>query len=157
MEYINKFTGSELAVSFMMSCLFAFACAHFAEKKNRSSLGWFILGFAFNLIALIALYFLSPLKKLEKEKKMDRSSGLPPPFPIDTTEIVEENELKNALWFYLDDKHQSQGPVSLIALRELWATNGLTLRSYVWRASLPAWERVEKFPKLIELLNDDES
>ncbi|TCA21432.1 hypothetical protein [Rhizobium leguminosarum] len=45
--------------------VFAGACAVVASNKNRDVFGWFVLGFVFNLIALIVIAALTPLDKKE--------------------------------------------------------------------------------------------
>ena len=59
MFQVEGFTGSQLFFSFIVSILFAFMSAYYAEKKGRSSSAWFMLGFLFTFVALITLYFLS--------------------------------------------------------------------------------------------------
>lgn len=46
--------------------IFGGACAMVASNKNRDVLGWFVLGFIFNLIALIVIAALTPLDKAEE-------------------------------------------------------------------------------------------
>ncbi|TBG27782.1 hypothetical protein ELG79_22100 [Rhizobium leguminosarum] len=43
--------------------IFGGACAIVASNKHRDVLGWFVLGFVFNLIALIVVAALSPLER----------------------------------------------------------------------------------------------
>lgn len=45
--------------------IFGGACAIVASNKSRDVLGWFVLGFIFNLIALIVVAALTPLDKKE--------------------------------------------------------------------------------------------
>ncbi|MGO6709052.1 hypothetical protein [Rhizobium johnstonii] len=43
--------------------IFGGACAIVASNKSRDVFGWFVLGFLFNLIALIVIAALTPLDK----------------------------------------------------------------------------------------------
>lgn len=142
----------QLVVSFLVSTIFAFICAYYAEKKGRYPLGWFILGFFFALISLIVLFFLPPLKKEDagqpaetqplgsSQAKEELKESLPPPF--------DRSKEENRLWYYLDQNHEQIGPVSLIALRELWDRGLLELNSYVWSEGMEKWERVDQLPDL---------
>ena len=52
-----------LVVVGLSGVVFGGACAILATNKNRDAFGWFVLGFLFNLIALIVVAALSPLDK----------------------------------------------------------------------------------------------
>jgi hypothetical protein len=45
------------------------------------------------------------------------------------------------------------GPVSIIALRELWNRGLLELNSYVWTDGMEKWEKVDHLPELKIVLN----
>lgn len=45
--------------------VFGGACAIVASNKKRDALGWFVLGFFFNLVALIVIAALSPSEAVE--------------------------------------------------------------------------------------------
>lgn len=153
----GDFSTGEVIFSMIFSTLLAFACAYYAEKKGRSSLGWFILGFLFTFIALIILFFLPPLKREKSDQFPSNSSHgpilkdlehrIPPPTPF---ELYKE---ENRLWYYLDQKHQQMGPVSVIALRELWNRGLLEINSYVWSEGMEKWEKVDQLPELKAVLN----
>lgn len=136
---------AQFVVSFIVSTVFAFICAYYAEKKGRYPLGWFILGFLFTIFSLIVLFFLSPLKQEEAGSSTavvkDELKG-PPPAPIEFTK--EEDRL----WYYLDQNHQQMGPVSMVALREEWNRGLLELNSYVWADGMEKWEKVDQLPEL---------
>ncbi len=45
------------------------------------------------------------------------------------------------------------GPVSIIALRELWHRGQLELNSYVWSEGMEQWQKVDHLPELKNALN----
>ena len=45
----------ELTNTLIFLVFFGVICLYIAQQKNRSMLGWFILGFCFSFIALIAI------------------------------------------------------------------------------------------------------
>jgi len=156
----QDFTTSQLIVSFIASTFFAFTTAYYAEKKGRSALGWFILGFILTIFALIVLYFLPPWKNEDVDKNsiiIPPSTSPDPKFPNQLDPLLplpfELNKEENTLWFYLDQNHQEIGPVSLIALRELWNRGLLELNSYVWAEGMEKWEKVDQLPDLKSALN----
>lgn len=147
----------QFILSFIFSTIFAFICAYYAEKKGRSPLGWFILGFLFTFISLIVLFFLSSLKK--ENGNLPTMTVMPPdPDMIEKEEALtpppfEKYKEENQLWFYLDQDHQQIGPVSLIALRALWNRGLLELNSYVWTEGMDQWKKVDQLPELKAVLN----
>ncbi len=68
-------------------------------------------------------------------------------------EDLKRQAEEEKLWFYLDKDHHQVGPVSIIALRELWNTGRLELTSYVWSEGMDQWEKVDKLPELKVVLN----
>ncbi len=156
----QDFSFQQMFFGFIFSVLWAFISAYYAEKKGRSSLGWFVLGFIFTFLALIVLYFLPPVKKDEEISPLvnkpinsatesypssSPSTLLPPPF--------EASPEENVLWFYLDLDHKQIGPVSVIALRELWNRGDLLLNSYVWTEGMEKWEKIDQLSDLKAILN----
>lgn len=52
-----------LLIIVVSGVVFGGACAILASNKNRDALGWFILGFLFNIVGLIVIAALTPLEK----------------------------------------------------------------------------------------------
>lgn len=68
-------------IIFVSGIVLGGACAIIAANKNRDPLGWFALGFFFNLIALIVIAALSPVKEsLNADRKASRRGGSPNEF-----------------------------------------------------------------------------
>ena len=65
----------------------------------------------------------------------------------------KRQEEEDKLWYYLDVNHHQMGPVSIIALRELWNTGLLELTSYVWTEGMLQWEKVDDLSALKEALS----
>lgn len=68
-----------ISIPFVWGIIFGCFCAFLAKQKNRDTGAWFILGFLFSLIALIAIA-VSPIreKKIEAEvheKPLPTSKG----------------------------------------------------------------------------------
>lgn len=146
-------------LSFFLLFVIAGLTAYYADKKGRNSFTWFILGLLLGVIAPIVLFFLSNLKK---EKEIENSTTptmtvYPPSHQMLPSETQEEPKQlalteDNKLWYYLDDNHHQYGPVSLIALKDLWNTGQLNLNSYVWSEGMQQWEIVDSLPHLKEAL-----
>ncbi|WSH64907.1 hypothetical protein U8Q05_25810 [Rhizobium ruizarguesonis] len=67
--------------------IFGGACAIVASNKGRDVLGWFVLGFLFNLIALIVIAALTPLDKAQAaEGASDKR--------LPDEEVMEKDELR---------------------------------------------------------------
>lgn len=145
-----------LFFNLLFGFIIGLVAAYYAERKGRNRLAWFLLGFFFSVFALIALYFLSSLKAEDVQKKEPSVSSPITPLSLSVPEHTQlpDPGLKNLgnedrLWYYLDQNHQQYGPVSLVALKDLWNTGMLGLRSYVWSEGMEKWEHVENLPDLI--------
>ena len=142
----------QIIFSLIMSFIIAGLTGYYAEQKGRSSIAWFIITLFISFIAPLILYFLPPLNDIKEGiiQPIDKPITLlqsPPQIPKDSDAVADK------LWYYLDANHQQYGPVSLIALKELWDTARLDLNSYVWSEGMEKWERVESLPKLREALH----
>ncbi len=58
-------------IYFISGFIFGSFCAFIAKEKNRDTFGWFILGFFFTIISLLALIAVPKLAK-EKEEEINR-------------------------------------------------------------------------------------
>jgi len=135
--------------------------AYYAHFKGRNPLAWFALTLLFGFFAPLILLFIprlgpdgAPLKQ-DNEPMMNVSNPdpslanqIPPPSPLLTRSKDEDK-----LWYYLDQDHQQIGPVSVVALRELWNTGRLELSSYVWSEGMLDWKKVDELPDLKDVLN----
>lgn len=145
-----------LLISFIMACV----TAYYASTKGRNPVLWFFLGAFFGVIALLILFILSFMKNGSDEKsdvptmtvsRPDSALHPSPSIPLDLKRAEEEDKL----WYYLDQNHQQMGPVSIVALRELWNTGRLELASYVWTEGMEKWQKVEYLPALKAILNKE--
>lgn len=149
--------------SFIFYFAIAGLTAYYAHFKGRNSLTWFFIALLIGFIAPLVLMFLPSLKKEEQTLIKDQQTPLSnEPFPVQSafdqpvnssfplTNLPEE---ENKLWYYMDQSHQQMGPVSIIALRELWHTARLELSSYVWSQGMVDWKKVDDLPELKILLN----
>ena len=134
-------------ISFIILLIISSLTAYYAEKKGRSPLGWFILGILFSILAPLILYFLPSLKK-ESENNQIKPPSTPPASTLQSPILPEDK-----LWFYLDKDHNQYGPVSIIALKELWDHGQLEITSYVWTEGMEKWHRVEHLEGLKQALH----
>ncbi|MCE2982428.1 MAG: DUF4339 domain-containing protein [Parachlamydia sp.] len=150
----HEMTPAQLILSFIILLIIASITAYYADRKGRSFTGWFILGVLLGIFAPLILFFL-PSYNQNKEGEgtlnykpviaADKSS--PPPVPhLDSDE---------KLWYYLDADHKQMGPVSVVALRDLWNRGLLELTSYVWSEGMVQWSKVEELPELKNSLNKE--
>ena len=77
----------------------------------------------------------------------DPSSQKSPPVQLTTVEIEKKVE-EDKLWYYLDQNRQQVGPVSLIAVRELWNRGQLELTSLVWTKGMEQWQKIDDLSEL---------
>ena len=126
--------------------LIATFTAYFANQKGRNPFTWFGLGFFFGIFGLIILYFLPNLHSTGPAMALSKPApSLNPPAPIIE---IERTADEDKLWYYLDKDHAQMGPVSVIALRDLWNRGLLNSESLVWSEGMDEWQKVEALPGL---------
>jgi hypothetical protein len=130
--------------------LTAFAAAYFAKLKGRDPILWFVIGFLFTIPALILLYLLPDSNESDVTMTVSEPDPSLTPSP---TKVIERLPDENKLWYYLDQEHEQMGPVSVVALRDLWNTGLLEPGSLVWTEGMSKWETIEELPELREILN----
>ncbi len=146
-------------LSLFISTAVAGATAYLAHLKGRNPFLWFFFGIMFSFFAPLVLIsmdlfekYQSGLSQQSKSKSSSASSvnGEEGKKDLDQQKI---NPLAEASWYYLDISHRQMGPVSIIALRELWNRGELDMMSYVWMSGMDQWEKVDHLPELKQLLN----
>lgn len=148
----------QMIVSFIILVIIASLTAYYADRKGRSFTIWFILGVLLGVFAPLILFFLPSLRGEDVDEgqptmtvsKPDSSlERLSPPLaPVPTWKEEEDK-----LWYYLDQEHQQMGPVSIVALRDMWNRGLLELNSYVWTEGMGQWQKVEQLPELKDALS----
>jgi hypothetical protein len=120
--------------SLLFGLVNAFICAHFAKKRGRNALYWFIGGALFGLFALGTL-FLLPIRKIIAQAKAET------PMPLLQAAVPAQ---ASKLWYYLDQEKQQYGPMSLDALGRAWNDGKLHVHSLVWNEDLESWKKLEE-------------
>lgn len=63
-----------IVLMIVSGAVFGGGSAILAANKNRSALGWFVLGFFFSFVALIVIAGLSPVPEVRQVRNAKRSS-----------------------------------------------------------------------------------
>lgn len=141
---------------FILLILISAATSYFASRKGRSPTIWFILGLLFGPFAPLVLLLLPSVKS--GEDGMPSMTMLPPDpsserGSLQNLDSKSLNDEENKLWYYLDQNHEQVGPVSIIALRDLWNRGLLEMNQYVWSDGMVNWEKIANLPDLQASLN----
>jgi len=115
--------------------------------RNRKPLSWFIFGFCFGCLALIALFL---LPKLQKEKLALATDSLAIPASTPVYESPQE------LWYFLQEDKQI-GPISFARLQNYYLEGLLKPSSYVWNETLSDWKKLEELPQQLQALEESSS
>lgn len=118
-----------MLVAWLFLFLLAAGTAYFAEKKGRSSLGWFMLTLLLGMIAPVLLYFLGDAAAPSIQTKTA---------PLPQQEAPKESP---ADWYYLDQHRQQIGPVSTLQLRELCDQGKVGSSTYLWKEGMAGWQK----------------
>ncbi|WP_068468204.1 DUF4339 domain-containing protein [Candidatus Protochlamydia phocaeensis] len=151
---------THMLFSFIILFIIASLTAYYADRKGRSFTVWFILGVLLGIFAPLILFFLPSISETDKDTGEPTMTILHPSadlqnLPKTPPPPFEQSEVAEKLWYYLDKDHQQMGPVSLIALRDLWNTGLLELNSYVWSEGMGQWQKVDDLPALKTALNKE--
>jgi len=151
-------TDTNLLLSFILLLVIASFTSYYANSKGRNPIIWFILGLLLGIFAPLILLFLAKVKPEGNGYPTMTVSTPDPnlahlPTPPSTPAELKLQEEENKLWYYLDKDHQQIGPVSMVALRELWNRGQLDLNQYVWSEGMEKWEKVDSLPELKASLN----
>lgn len=115
------------------SLAFGAISAYMAIRKGRNPYAWFTLGFIFGLLGVLAIFFLPQLRK----KVFLTPAAKPSPRPyIDGP--------SDRFWYYLNEKRESQGPMSHNALTQAWQSGSIEASTFVWHEDLPTWKPLQE-------------
>lgn len=151
---------TSVLLSFILLLIIASFTAYYASRAGRNPMIWFAIGVLLGIFAPLLLFFLNSMKPQKGEdgyptmivSPPDKAvANLPPHQP--SPEELKLQEEENRLWYYLDQNHTQIGPVSVIALRDLWNRGMLEEKQYVWSEGMAQWEKVENLPELKAALN----
>lgn len=149
---------SNLVPSLIGLAIVASLTAYYASRKGRNPFLWFIWGCLLGVIAPLILFVLTFLKEKEPadsapertnpslETSATPSAEIPPAAPV-------EPENQERLWYYLNEDHNQIGPVSLVAMKDLWNTGRLNIDSFVWSKGMPSWQKINETEDLKAMLD----
>jgi len=131
-----------VAISIIMGCL----CAVLAVSRERSPIAWFFLGFILGWVGLLLIFILPSLKKVPKSE------------PEQIEPVVEEKKEPESSfertdnWFYLDQKKEVCGPLSVQMIKEKWGEGDISENSWVWNEMIDEWKKISQVKELFEWL-----
>jgi hypothetical protein len=124
-------------LTILLSLSLAWGCSHFAKKRGRNPMNWFIAGLFFGIFALLAL-FLMPIRRPEEIKKPDQKSLSPEP-PL----AVLQPDHIGKLWYFIDKEKKQLGPMSLDALSQAWKEGKVGDKTFVWNEAMDNWRHFQ--------------
>ncbi|MBB63852.1 MAG: hypothetical protein CMO81_02190 [Waddliaceae bacterium] len=133
-----------------------FLVAYIARQKGRSSIGWFLGGFFFSVLADVLIVLLPPKKK--KKQGLEQSLNQVPPSIV--TEVKSDENL--SVWMqvsfhYLDKSRTSVGPVDFKTLQTAWLLGTVESDTMIWYPELSEWMKIRDLPKLYLALQSREN
>ncbi|PCI78581.1 hypothetical protein COB21_00390 [Candidatus Aerophobetes bacterium] len=143
----DPLTMENIFIFLIAYATFAFFASELAKKKNRPVLFWATMGFLFGVFALIVLAFLSRNKAAYKQPPKSFA-------PATTSSTTPPLNLSPDVWYYLDEKHQTKGPISFDRLKQLVFSSAIDRKAYVWHESMTDWQRINQNITLLKALLD---
>jgi hypothetical protein len=144
MDVLSNF----LNFAFILLC--GWLAAYIAAKKGRSAIIWFLLGFFFNIFALLVLIFLPPAKKPFVRNQAPREDQKFDGTTIDVKPLATDPNAEEGLpatpesqeWYYLDPQHQQIGPISFQSVKDLYQTGVISSVTYLWCEGMREWRKL---------------
>lgn len=115
-----------------------------AQRQGRNPTFWFAIGMLFGIFGLCFLLLLPLIERnrilLEKKTVV--------PVSIDN----DECDFYNKEWFFLDHRHQQQGPVSFFMMKAKWIDKTVHSLTYVWSDGMDSWKKIQEMPELLQAI-----
>lgn len=141
-----------LILSLIIVILFGAITAYYAERRGRNPWGWFIMGFLFGILGLLALFIL-PNKNSESKQSSEKLNGEDFAPPISPNVPKSQENYSEKLWYYIDQEQKQEGPFQFEVLKSLWKDNKLSSSVYVWSAGMSDWKQIYELHGLTDLLD----
>lgn len=138
-------------LSLALVLFFAFLSAYLAKRRGRDPVAWFMLGLLLGVFAPILLMILKPLDGSSKSSLFDDTEENEDVILTHPEERLGKEYLDKD-WFYMDQEHAQQGPVSFSSLRPLWVEERITPLTYVWTEGMDNWKRIRELAGFEETL-----
>jgi len=116
------------------SLFFGIVCSRIAIKKSRNKHVWFLNGILFGLIGFLIIFFIKPVKIIQKN--------------ISKIEIKDDN-----FWYFIDTEEKQIGPISLNKLFDNFQKGLISENTLVWNDTLIDWKKLKDIPIISNLLN----
>lgn len=124
----THFSFLSFVLSFLVLCIIGAFTGQYAEKKGRSRNFWFVLTLLLGIFAPLILWFLPSLKKEDKTSQLPKEA--------ESTTSPEEK------WYYLDEEHQTLGPITLPELKQLMTNGKVDASTLVWKQGMTDWKKM---------------
>jgi hypothetical protein len=120
-----------LILSIVLGLIIGGWTSYLAKFRGRDPRIWFLLGFCFGLLGLLALLVMPDLSNRKEEE----------------VEVVVESVIPDAedkQWYYLDTEGVQKGPVELSFLENLYVDKKISSTSFVWCEGMEEWKTIEE-------------
>lgn len=120
-----------LFLSIVLGLIIGGWTSYLAKFRGRDPRVWFLLGFCFGLLGLLALLVMPDLSNREEDE-----------VEVTVEPIVPDAEDKQ--WYYLDAEGMQKGPVELSFLENLYEDKKISSTSFVWCEGMEEWKTIEE-------------
>lgn len=132
-DLIMDMSPQHLFLSIILGLIIGGWTSYLAKFRGRDPRIWFLLGFCFGLLGLVALLVMPDLSK-NQEGEEELEITVEPIIP----DAVEKQ------WFYLDADEQQKGPVDYEFLKLLFEDKKISSTSFVWSEGMEEWKTIEE-------------
>ncbi len=137
---MTMLTSSQLLFVSFFWILFGSLSGYIAHKKGKDPWLWFTIGMFLGIFGVL-FAILMPTKVQENPQ---------PSQPTFSPSLFLPDEPLE--WYYLDSARQTQGPIAISRLQELWKNASLTENSFIWSEGMDNWQKIKDNQKIFEFI-----
>jgi hypothetical protein len=130
------------------------AAAYLAKKQGKPPLLWaglacVLTAYAPSILIVLFLVGLTLKKgKTPQSKKRQFGDDVVTLNVTPTEDLSSKKEHVNTIWYFLDDKRNTVGPMSFSVLHQKWKDGKVFKETLLWNESLKGWKTFKDlFPK----------
>lgn len=166
----------------VLSLFFGLASAHFAQKRGRDAVTWFVIGVLLGVFGVILLFILPPASREEMagsahstmmslKQTQDKNSignwsdqseatgtkSKPSSRSKDSPLEGLPNNYQEIDWFYLDENHRQHGPILFKDVQLAYQRENVVAATYLWCEGMEDWKPLAELKGLEPLLEGESS
>ena len=125
----------DFSTALLVGSITGLISAYFAYRRHRSPLFWFLIGFFFGLLGVIAFFLAPSSKKKRVPSHLEQPNPVPQPYLFGPSD---------KFWYYLNEAREQIGPLSHHGITNAWKEGKLSSATFIWHEELSEWKPLQE-------------